>query len=308
MLIGVCILILVHFGYMMGERQFGWPYLLGPFFGLLYGPLYLLYTQSLTSTRIAGVVLHFIPAFITLFLVLFLGDVLLNYLPVVSILITLHFTAYLVYALRGIYGYRKKLKDEASSFHHISLKWLEAMIYIQLTILLVAVVEGFLNTSGLGDVLVLVIYAMVLILLNCFYYLGLKQVSLFSGIAARKAQTTKREYAIPETTFAEYKKTIEAYFDAEQPYLEYDLSLNDLSEQLSISTRNLSHVINKGYGKNFYDFVNDFRLRSAKGRLLSTSDPVKEIMYDSGFSNKATFNAIFKKDTGLTPTQFRQRK
>ena len=47
-------------------------------------------------------------------------------------------------------------------------------------------------------------------------------------------------------------------------------------------------------------------LEQAKRYLLSSDLPVKEIMYDSGFSNKATFYSLFKKSTGQTPAQFRK--
>ena len=92
----------------------------------------------------------------------------------------------------------------------------------------------------------------------------------------------------------------------EKPYLEFEISLQDLSDKLSISTRNLSHVINKKFERNFYDFINHYRLELVKQNLKESNKPIKEIMYDCGFSNKATFNSIFKKNTALTPSQFRE--
>ena len=96
--------------------------------------------------------------------------------------------------------------------------------------------------------------------------------------------------------------------EEEKPYLEYEISLQDISDHLSISSRNLSYVINKGFKKNYYAYINQYRLEHAKEELENSDKSIKEIMYDSGFSNKATFYATFKKDTGLTPHQFRKKE
>ena len=98
------------------------------------------------------------------------------------------------------------------------------------------------------------------------------------------------------------------YIEDEKPYLEFEISLQDLSDKLSISPRNLSHIINKKYERNFYDFINHYRIELVKLSLQESNKPIKEIMYDCGFSNKATFNSIFKKNIGLTPTQFREKQ
>jgi len=310
-LIGICGLIIVHFTYMSLENQsLHKGYFLGPFFGLLYGPLYYWYTRSLmmSPSRTITMWVHFIPACLALLFLFFLNDHIIGYVTIIGLLVTAHFVTYLLGTLRLIFSYRKQLKHVTSSLYNISLFWLEVTIYIQLLILIVTIFEGFSQFLGAGDTLVVIIYGMVLILINCFYHLGLKQVRLFIGLPEETiAQPIVTEYAIPETTFNEYVGQLSDYFETHKPYLEFDLSLNDLSEALQISPRNMSHIINKKYGRNFYDFINQYRLDLAKTMLLNSEKPIKEIMYDSGFSNKATFNALFKKSTNLTPTQYRQQ-
>lgn len=91
-------------------------------------------------------------------------------------------------------------------------------------------------------------------------------------------------------------------------YLNPLLTLQELAEVMSISAHNLSEVINTQAGKNFYDFVNGYRVEEVMRRLR---DPryahftILALAADSGFNSKATFNAFFKRHTGLTPSQYR---
>ena len=303
------LLIIFHFSYMLFEKYYvSNNYFFGPFFGLIYGPMYYLYTKSLIVKKLDFVKtsFHFIPALLILFTLIFFNNKLSDLIASVGFIVTIHFTVYLFLTLRLIYKYRRLLKDTISSFYNISLFWLELIIYLQLFILLVTIIEGYFRSVKNGDLIILIIFVLVLILINCLYYLGLKQVRLFIGFKEEKVNPiVGKSYTISDELFNEYVNTINNYINIEKPYLEFEISLKDLSESLSISSRNLSHVINKEFDKNFYDFINYYRLEKVKEYLQESNNPIKEVMYDSGFSNKATFNFIFKKDTGLTPTQYR---
>jgi len=308
-LILIFLLIIFHFSYMLFEKySVSKNYFFGPFFGLIYGPMYHLYTKSLIIEKIdfKKISFHFIPALLTFFMLAFFSSKMVNYFDSIGLIVTTHFTVYLFLTLRLIYKYRRLLKHTTSSFYNISLFWLELIIYLQLIILLVTIIESYVQSLNVGDLIILLIYALVLILINCFYYLGLKQVRLFRGFNEEKVNSIlAKGYTISNELFNEYVNKINNYITEEKPYLEFEITLNDLSESLSISKRNLSHVINKEFDKNFYDFINYYRLEKVKKYLQESNNPIKEVMYDSGFSNKATFNFIFKKNTGLTPTQYR---
>ncbi len=80
---------------------------------------------------------------------------------------------------------------------------------------------------------------------------------------------------------------------------------------MNISVNHLSQVINEQLGMTFFDYVNSYRVEEVKARL--SSPDVKNftllgIAYDSGFNSKSSFNSIFKKFTGLTPSQFAKEK
>jgi AraC-like DNA-binding protein len=107
-----------------------------------------------------------------------------------------------------------------------------------------------------------------------------------------------------------YERKLLQLMDEKHPYRNSYLTLQDLADELSISTHNLSQVINSRLGKNFYDFVNGYRAEDVKRRLLDPRSQHLKILalgLDAGFNTKSTFNAFFKKHTGLTPSDYRQK-
>jgi AraC-like DNA-binding protein len=92
-------------------------------------------------------------------------------------------------------------------------------------------------------------------------------------------------------------------------YQDPDLHLDGLADSMGISTRSLSALINGHYQRNFYDFVNDYRVRDAQRQLADPrlkSKTIQRIFEDAGFSSKSTFSTYFRKVTGKTPSQFRK--
>jgi AraC-like DNA-binding protein len=77
---------------------------------------------------------------------------------------------------------------------------------------------------------------------------------------------------------------------------------------MKISNHNLSEVINSRLNLSYYDFINSHRVEEFKNRI---ADPENEkynmlsIAFDSGFKSKGTFNSIFKKLTGMTPSEYK---
>jgi AraC-like DNA-binding protein len=95
----------------------------------------------------------------------------------------------------------------------------------------------------------------------------------------------------------------------EKPYLDVDLSIQDVSSELGISRHYLTQVINGLLGKNFYTFINEYRVEVVKKLLVSdeySKYTLTSIAYEAGFNSKSSFNSIFKKATGMTPSQFRE--
>lgn len=102
---------------------------------------------------------------------------------------------------------------------------------------------------------------------------------------------------------------LKKYMEEVQPYLNPALTIQDISDAIEIPVRELSLLINHQLNQHFYDFVNSYRIEHAK-KLLKDSSKVKwtvlEILYESGFNSKSSFNTAFKKYTGTTPTSYRK--
>ncbi|MBN1648422.1 MAG: substrate-binding domain-containing protein [Spirochaetales bacterium] len=106
-----------------------------------------------------------------------------------------------------------------------------------------------------------------------------------------------------------YKKLL-AYMENKKPYMEQDLTLHALSSKLNLSRNKLSFVINKYAGKNYYDFINDYRVKAAK-RILNDSGHVEkkiiDIAEEAGFNSKATFNKVFREYIRMSPREYRTK-
>lgn len=105
-------------------------------------------------------------------------------------------------------------------------------------------------------------------------------------------------------------KRIMKYMEDKKPFLNPDLTLTDLAREVGMGRNQLSELINSGVGINFYEFINKYRVEEVK-RLLadprSKTTKIIAIAFDAGFPSKSSFNNIFKKYTGLTPSEYRDR-
>ena len=100
------------------------------------------------------------------------------------------------------------------------------------------------------------------------------------------------------------------YIKNEKVFLNNELRIQDISIKLNIPVHIISYVINDKLDQNFYDLINNFRIEEVKSRLINPKFEnltIVAIAYDCGFNSKATFNRLFKKYTGTTPTQYKNR-
>ncbi|BDA78485.1 transcriptional regulator [Leptospira kobayashii] len=100
------------------------------------------------------------------------------------------------------------------------------------------------------------------------------------------------------------------YMRKEKPYLQNELDVEGIAKAMSISVNHLSQCLNVGLSKNFFMFINDYRVDEVIARF---QDPnfndynILRIAFDSGFNSKSSFNSIFRKATGFTPMEYREK-
>jgi AraC-like DNA-binding protein len=105
------------------------------------------------------------------------------------------------------------------------------------------------------------------------------------------------------------KAALIALMTKERPYRDPDLTLPALAERLDTTPHKLSEVLNTELSQTFYDFVNSYRVEEVRRRLAASESKhlnVLTLAMDAGFASKSTFNQVFKKQTGQTPSTYRK--
>jgi AraC-like DNA-binding protein len=93
----------------------------------------------------------------------------------------------------------------------------------------------------------------------------------------------------------------------EKPYLNPGLTIAELSDRMDIPKHQLSQAINAELGSNFYELVNQYRVNEFKKQAIDPANSHLSILgvaLECGFNSKATFNQVFKKSEGVTPSAY----
>jgi AraC-like DNA-binding protein len=228
---------------------------------------------------------------------------------------------YLVMSLMRIRKFQALLPDYFSDWIHVRLSWLRVL-------LILFVIPWFIELLDvlMGPSVILVEKAMlpvVLVSLLLIGFFGLRQSVIFSkgeewGARSSHSANLKETISVDEketrtTVFSQeeldrWRGRIEEFVNEKKPYLRPEYRLFDLARDLNLRSYQVSEILNRGVGLRFYDFINQYRVKEAKSRLLDpslTHLKILAIAMDCGFNSKSSFNDTFRKFTGLTPSQFR---
>lgn len=95
----------------------------------------------------------------------------------------------------------------------------------------------------------------------------------------------------------------------EKLYKNPSIKLPDVAKALEVTPHRLSQFLNDNLGQNFPLFINQYRIREAQGLIQTqTNFSMEGIGYECGFKSKSTFYTTFKKMTGMTPAEFRNKQ
>lgn len=111
---------------------------------------------------------------------------------------------------------------------------------------------------------------------------------------------------VPDSADRTIMEKVEQLMIEKKLFVNSDLSMEVLAAELGLDRRHVSSAINACTNKNFYAYLNEYRVKEAI-RLMSDSNDltIDAVAYDSGFNDRRTFHRIFKQFTGLTPAAFR---
>jgi AraC-like DNA-binding protein len=211
--------------------------------------------------------------------------------------------------------HRKQIQNEFSTIDMFKkIGWIFFVVVFYILYCLSVFIWGLLNVIVFNTQSITIFnYSVLLFFIYIFGFYGLKQSDIFKGIDLEKS-TVENEKSSVQLVSNEVSEKIRqkllAYFLKEKPYLNPDLNMTLLSEKLNIPKHHLTEVLNGNLGKNFFQFVNEYRVEEVKKKLSNPKNPysIEAIGYECGFNSKSTFFSVFKNITGQTPTEYKRTK
>jgi AraC-like DNA-binding protein len=307
-----------------------------PFITFTYGPLLYLYVRFMTDPArkfnwIA--LLHFIPflAFFTVSVIFrseplvrdlrsfFRPDKLISLRIIYSVCFFFSITVYSTLAFIRISRHQKNLKNLVSfTSQKITLNWLKILSISFYTAYFVLFILGGLSMIGsyIPFDPYFVIFGFIALFSAAYSFYGIKQPVIFGEVVDDGNQEEKKEgekyikSGLKDEVAEKYLKKLLAFMESKKPYLEGNLTIHDIAARTGISRHHITQVLNERYKRNFFTFINEYRVKEVIERF---SDPkfnnytILAIAMDAGFNSKTTFNSFFKSQTGVTPSEYRQK-
>jgi len=169
-----------------------------------------------------------------------------------------------------------------------------------------AVVFSFSSEGDTGDIYMATATALMFYVMS-FYVITHSELLSVSRMEAEKKKYEKS--ALDEEKALASLTKLRQVMQSQKLFLNGSLTMPELAEQVRMSSHHLSQLLNEQAGKNFFDFVNEYRVEEMKIRLQDPASAhlkIEELAFESGFNSKSVFNTAFKKFTGLTPSEFRK--
>ena len=214
----------------------------------------------------------------------------------------------------NIQKHKKNINQFSSNTKDINLKWLENILYFIAILGILLIVDiathqiDFLNLA----------------LLLCIFYIGyytIEQKEIFPFTTEKTEEiieifvdnniiNLEKKKLLTDDKFIEIKHKLIQIIEIDKVFLNAETNLIFLSNLMGVSTHILSFVINQGFGENFNQFINRYRIEEAKKMIL---DPkmnrlsISGIGFEVGFNSKSVFNSTFKNLVGCPPLQYKNQ-
>lgn len=220
--------------------------------------------------------------------------------------------AFLYFSIRHYRKYRAWTNENFSDTEKIKFDWLRNFLYVFTAVLILGAFFDFTNSFLFKLSYIQFFYFEIVLALTTYYlaiagYLRSQTIELDFTEEKSEAIEQAKKPLLSERELEKLKSKLGNLMRTEKPYLNPQLTLNDLSKDLGVNSSVLSYAINSGFEKNFNDFVNEFRIGEVKAKLHNGGAEnltLLAVAFDCGFNSKATFNRAFKKFTGVSPKEY----
>ncbi|UCJ05192.1 helix-turn-helix domain-containing protein [Chitinophaga pendula] len=239
-----------------------------------------------------------------------------------------------------LYRYKKQFLENYADADSYSYKWLMQLTIITALAHLLGIIKGAFRLYGYVYTHYYIQIFVTLLFLGILCWIVLKVMytpELFRGIDSRiplvaeldtpppsqashipatrtpAPHTSEPNSSAPSTpkedpAITERIEFLRKHMEVTEPFLESAITIQQLAAQTKIPVRDLSLLINHHIGQHFFDFINEYRIRKAMSIFRDPSQKdlnIQEVFYQVGFNSKSSFNTAFRKQTGLTPTQYK---
>ena len=248
------------------------------------------------------------------------------FFPVISLFSFLQILFYLWRISKELTLYDQQLFHWFSNVENIHLNWLKHSVWALSLVTIVSFIYllgELLLSSSIQHMGAYGTFALVL-LIYAISYKAISQpdiLSLFQN--ENKISNTLNHLKDQVTDSLEKAKNTEAsiktesvlsrrlkdLMEKEKLYLNEKLSGNEMAVTLGISRHQLSEVLNNELHTNFYNFINHYRVEDCKEKMANPkfeNYTLLALAFECGFNSKTTFNTVFKRETGMTPRQFKK--
>ena len=218
--------------------------------------------------------------------------------------------SYVIACFILISRYGLMLQEKHSNMEKAHISWLRALVagfmLVMLFELILSASKIFTHYHYIYFYIGLTRYYTTFFLINLLVFTAIRFFGMFEQV--NEEELPKR----PADEFSinpEEAESIDSRIKQEQLFMDPDITLDSLAETLEVMPRDLSMIINRHFGSNFYTFINSYRIEEAKWMLKDQAKKdttITDIYLAVGFNSKSVFYTFFKKLEGMTPTKYRQ--
>ena len=241
-------------------------------------------------------------------------------MEVISVTPALFALPYIVIATLKVHKYANAAKNVFTNIETLKTGYIKEFVNLTLIEILILLLLNFFIPAKHIEIIWVPILGNIL-----YFYIVYKSYN-YSVIFSEEDYRKYRELFLPLEEFTqeasqkysqsvltniradEYARTLGEGFELHKWHLDPELNLKMLSEKTGIPVHYISQTINQRFEKNFFDYVNCYRVEDLKLKLLNPAlahIKIEELSYMSGFNSKAAFQRAFKKHAGMSPTDYR---
>ena len=223
-----------------------------------------------------------------------------DFLEIIETLIDFVFLGYLIYILYNL------LKTKSAN-------WILYFVAPIVLIMSVSYINGVLDLVELAPI----VFSseddsntyLLLVVAFLFYFITFYFITKPKELIPNNKTTKYKSSNLKPELIEKYKNALIKAMEKDKLFMDSRLSIHEVSKKLNIPRQYISEVLNLHLNKSFQDFVNEYRVEAFVKNLENEQHghfTLFGLANEVGFNSKSSFNAIFKKHKGLTPSQFKK--